>query len=61
MDTSVMCGRRVTSRIRVIAVIVLAVVLWSTLAMAGQCRGVTKKGARCKREAGNQGYCYQHR
>jgi hypothetical protein len=26
----------------------------------GQCRALTKKGARCKRSGGSNGYCWQH-
>ncbi|RYD96075.1 MAG: hypothetical protein EOP54_14570 [Sphingobacteriales bacterium] len=26
----------------------------------GQCKGLTKKGARCKRSGGGNGYCWQH-
>ena len=25
-----------------------------------RCRGTTRSGARCRREAGESGYCYQH-
>jgi outer membrane murein-binding lipoprotein Lpp len=26
----------------------------------GRCKGITKKGAQCKRKAKNNGYCWQH-
>ena len=26
----------------------------------GQCQGITKKGTRCSRRAGANGYCFQH-
>ncbi|WP_410478918.1 DUF5763 domain-containing protein [Pedobacter frigiditerrae] len=26
----------------------------------GQCKALTKKGARCKRSASSNGYCWQH-
>ncbi|WP_370583497.1 DUF5763 domain-containing protein [Pedobacter sp. ASV12] len=31
-----------------------------TSVYAGQCKALTKKGARCKRSAGSGGYCWQH-
>ncbi|WP_410479263.1 DUF5763 domain-containing protein [Pedobacter nototheniae] len=27
---------------------------------SGQCKALTKKGARCKRSGGSNGYCWQH-
>ncbi|WP_394353092.1 DUF5763 domain-containing protein [Pedobacter boryungensis] len=31
-----------------------------TSVYVGQCKALTKKGARCKRSANSNGYCWQH-
>jgi len=31
-----------------------------TITENGRCKGITKKGAQCKRKAKSNGYCWQH-
>ena len=46
---------------RTIVATVAALVAATALAAAVQCKGVTKKGARCKNQTTNaSGYCYLH-
>jgi len=46
---------------RTIVATVAALIAAAAFAAAVQCKGTTKKGARCKNQTTNaSGYCYQH-
>lgn len=46
---------------RTAMLIALSFLLLSSGVFAGQCAAKTQKGQRCKRQAGEHTYCWQHR